>query len=58
MREMLELMEAIELQRSRLDAIIWHGMTDEEVIRTNREMDLLIEEYIALEKKLASEKEG
>ncbi len=57
MREMLKLQEAIELQRSKVDAMIEHGTDDEAFIRANRELDLLIEEYIDLEMQMAYEKE-
>ena len=49
MREMLKLQEAIERQRSRVDAMIEHGMDDEAFIRANQKLDQLIEEYIELE---------
>lgn len=53
MREMLKLQEAIEFQRSRVDAMIEHGMDSEAFIKANRELDLLIEKYIDLEKQMA-----
>lgn len=53
MRGMLELQEAIEYQRSRVDAMVEYGMEDEEFIRANQELDRLIEEYIELEIQMA-----
>lgn len=49
MREMLKLQEAIECQRSRVDAMILQGMDDEAFIMANQKLDQLIEEYIELE---------
>lgn len=49
MREMLKLQEAIERQRSQVNAMIERGMDDEAFMRANRELDLLIEKYIDLE---------
>lgn len=49
MWEMLELQEAIELQRGYVDALIEHGMDNEAFILANRKLDQLIEEYIDLE---------
>lgn len=49
MREMLELQEAIERQRSRVNAMIEYGSDDEDFIRENRKLDRLIEKYIELE---------
>ena len=56
MREMLKLQEAIERQRSRVDAMIENGMEDADFIRANRKLDQLIEEYIELEIQMAYEK--
>ena len=56
MREMLKLQEAIERQRSRVDAMIEHGMDDEACIRANQKLDQLIEEYIELEIQMAYQK--
>lgn len=53
MREMLELQEAIEYQRSRVDAMVEHGMDDEAFIMANQKLDQLIEEYIDLEVQMA-----
>lgn len=50
MREMLELLEAIERQRSRVNAMIeYYGTDDENVIRENYKLDRLIERYYELE---------
>lgn len=49
MREMLKLQEAIECQRSRVNAMIEHGMDNEAFMMANRKLDLLIEKYIDLE---------
>ncbi len=50
MREMLELQEAIERQRSLVNAMIEYGTDDENFIRENHKLDRLIEMYyIALE---------
>ncbi len=49
MREMLKLQEAIEAQRSYVDAMIEQGMDEEAFFRANRKLDQLIEEYIELE---------
>ena len=49
MREMLELQEAIERQRSRVNAMIEYGTDDEDFIRENIKLDRLIERYIELE---------
>ncbi len=56
MREILKLQEAIERQRSRVDAMIEHGMDDEAFIRANQKLDQLIEEYIELEIQMAYQK--
>ena len=48
--------EAIERQRSRVDAMIEHGMDDEAFIRANQKLDQLIEEYIELEIQMAYQK--
>ena len=53
MREMLKLQETIEQKRSRVDAMIEHGMDDEAFMRENRELDLLIEKYIDLKRQMA-----
>lgn len=57
MREMLELQEAIERQRSRVDAMVEHGTDDEAFVRANRKLDLLIEEYIELKIQMSYEKD-
>ena len=57
MREMLKLQEAIEQKRSRVNAMIEHGMDNEAFIRANRELDLLIEKYIDLELQMAYQKD-
>lgn len=49
MREMVELLEEIARQRYRVDNLCVRGMTDEDFVRENRRLDLLIEEYIELE---------
>ena len=49
MREMIKLQEAIERQRSLVNAMIEHGINDEAFIRSNHKLDRLIEEYIELE---------
>lgn len=49
MREILELQEAIERQRSRVNAMIENGTDDEELIRENIKLDRLIEMYIEME---------
>ena len=42
MREMLELQEAIERQRSLVNAMIEYGTDDENFIRENHKLDRLI----------------
>ena len=49
MREILELQEAIERQRSLVNAMIEYGTDDENFIRENHKLDRLIEMYIELE---------
>ncbi len=49
MRELLRLQEAIERQRSRVNAMVENGMDTEAFIKENRKLDQLIEEYIELE---------
>ena len=50
MREIYELQEAIERQRSRVNAMIEHGTDNEDFILENQKLDRLIEMYyIALE---------
>ncbi|MCI8785161.1 MAG: hypothetical protein HFI83_04600 [Eubacterium sp.] len=46
---MIKLQEAIERQRSLVNAMIEHGINDEAFIRANHKLDRLIEEYIELE---------
>lgn len=49
MKEKLELQEAIERQRSRVNAMIEYGTDNEDFIIENRKLDRLIEQYIELE---------
>ena len=49
MREIYELQEAIERQRSRVNAMIEHGTDNEDFILENHKLDRLIEMYIELE---------
>ena len=49
MRESYELQEAIERQRSRVNAMIEHGTDNEDFILENQKLDRLIEMYIELE---------
>ncbi|MCI9377004.1 MAG: hypothetical protein HFI06_00435 [Eubacterium sp.] len=49
MREIYELQEAIERQRSRVNAMIEHGTDNEDFILENQKLDRLIEMYIELE---------
>ena len=49
MREIYELQEAIERQRSRVNAMIEHGTDNEDFILENQKLDRLVEMYIELE---------
>lgn len=50
MRERLELQEAIERQRSRVNAMIEQGTDFEELMIENRKLDRLVIEYMELER--------
>ncbi len=49
MKELLELQEDIERQRSIVNEMIEHGTDDEDFMEANQKMDRLIEKYIELE---------
>lgn len=49
MNDILELQETIERQRSRVNAMIEHGIDEEEFFYENCKLDRLIEQYIELE---------
>ena len=57
MEEMRKLQEAIERQRSRVNALIEHGTDNETFVRENHKLDQLIEEYIELEIQAAYQEE-